>query len=104
MLYELDSISNKGYRVVLGIQLILAIVSIFYAPDPAQVDDELDSFIEIQKQKGKEKKRHTKMDRDDEPEPQWEMVPIPQTPRNMPMSPMTPRTKAFSALSGPGGR
>jgi hypothetical protein len=83
----------------------MAIFSIFFAPNPTQVADDLDGFLALQKEKGKKSKR----DRDDrvddrEPEPQWEMVPIPQTPGNMPMSPMTPRTKAFSSLNGPGGR
>jgi hypothetical protein len=35
---------------------------------------------------------------------QWEMVPVPATPGTpfgrMPMSPMTPRTKAFQTLDG----
>jgi hypothetical protein len=42
-----------------------------------------------------------------EKEPEWEMVPIPETPKtpyhNFPMSPMTPRTKAFQTLQGSGG-
>lgn len=69
-----------------GIHIIISIYSMLFAPSKREEDDE--SFVE--KGKGREEK--------------WEMVPIPETPRTpygaMPMSPMTPRTKAFQNLAG----
>jgi len=70
------------------IQILLALHSIVFAPEPKPEDEEK---LPIES-KGKE------------PERQWEMVPIPATPGTpfgrLPMSPMTPRTKAFQALEG----
>jgi hypothetical protein len=74
--------------VIFAFHIFLSIHSILFAPE-AGADDE-ESFTES---KGKQV--------DDR---QWEMVPVPATPGTpfgrMPMSPMTPRTKAFQTLDG----
>jgi len=72
---------------VFAIHIGLSVYSMLFAPSVRDSDEE--SFVE--KGKGREEK--------------WEMVPIPETPKTpyggMPMSPMTPRTKAFQSLAGP---
>jgi len=59
------------------------------APDPSESDEE-ESYYDV---KGKG------------PDRQWEMVPIPETPGtayggSFPLSPTTPRTRAFNTLQG----
>jgi hypothetical protein len=72
--------------------MILSIHSMLFAPDVDPDDEEAVS----------ESKRRQVDDR------QWEMVPVPATPGTpfgrMPMSPMTPRTKAFQTLDGDSAR
>jgi hypothetical protein len=74
--------------VIFALHLILSIHSMLFAPAPGADDEE--SFAES---KGKQVDQR-----------QWEMVPVPATPGTpfgrMPMSPMTPRTKAFQTLDG----
>jgi hypothetical protein len=81
--------TNHARSAMYGVHVILAIMSMLFAPEKREDDQE--SLVES-KGKGPE-------------EPTWEMVPIPGTPRtpyhNMPMSPMTPRTKAFESLQAP---
>jgi hypothetical protein len=73
--------------IIFALHLILSIHSILFAPEGNPDDEE-----SIAESKGKQADR------------QWEMVPVPATPGTpfgrMPMSPMTPRTKAFQSLEG----
>ena len=71
-------------RSLFGIQAILAIQSILFAPETDPYDDNL--FTPVK----------------DEDERQWEMVRIPDTPGTTGglKSPMTPRTRAFNDLDG----
>ena len=71
------------------VYILLSIQSMLFSPEKKEEDEE--SFTES---KGKHPQ-----------EPQWEMVPIPETPgtaysRHFPLSPTTPRTRAFNALEG----
>jgi len=74
-----------------SIHVILAIHSMLFAPQPGTKDVESEKYIE---KKGKEPAA----------EQQWEMVPVPETPGlgvvRGPLSPTTPRTRAFNALDG----
>jgi hypothetical protein len=74
------------------VQILFALHSIFFAPGKKSDDpEETDTYTES---KGKE----PMVD-----EQQWEMVRIPETPgagRDFPLSPTTPRTRAFNTLGG----
>jgi len=76
-----------------GIHMLLSLHSIALPPPKIEDDDEESMF------NGKGKGAESEQD--------WEMVPIPKTPGSTmagyPMSPTTPRTKAFRALDGGGG-
>lgn len=71
--------------------MLLAIQSMLFAPQPGAKDVESEKYNES---KGKEPAA----------EQQWEMVPVPETPgrggNRGPLSPTTPRTRAFNALDG----
>jgi hypothetical protein len=66
---------------------------VFSPPPPVEDDeDDYDDRFPLPSSKGKDRG----------PEEEFGMVPIPMTPGSamFPMSPMTPRTKAFNALDG----
>ncbi len=74
--------------VIFSLHVMLSIHSVLFAPEASDDDEE-----SIAESKGKHIDQR-----------QWEMVPVPATPGTpfgrMPMSPMTPRTKAFQTLDG----
>lgn len=79
--------SDSFHSVLYSIHVILALHSILFAPE--KVEDDEESYYES---KGKYAD-----------EPQWEMVPIPETPGTsygMSLPPQTPRTRAFNKLDG----
>jgi len=73
--------------IIFALHVMLSVHSIMFAPEGNPGDEESRA-----ESKGKQVDR------------QWEMVPVPSTPGTpfgrMPMSPMTPRTRAFGDLEG----